>query len=323
MTQAEAWNRRFAELSAEASQIHGRVLRRYQELLRRVADGTQTPEAVQAQFAAYLQEHAATGTRELVEASVGMLAGLLYIEAKHREAAVGDLLPADEPIPPPPVPSSVDIANWFQVLSRYATEQSARGTARHQQLVERIARGEITAEEVKAQGLRYMESAAARFIDEVVDLGLGYASQMQRSSASLADGLYDRVLGPDPEQQAAPPEAALVLDLTGPADSVARAEVVVENTVGTTAWIECSVSEFSPRNRDHSFAADVEVVPARFSLGPGAGRDVAVTVRLSADRFMEDVDYFGILRIKGAGDREMIAQLIARAETPEVPVKPG
>jgi hypothetical protein len=311
VTQAEAWSQRFAELSSEAGRTYGRSLRRYNELLARVASGALEPQQVQSEFRAYLQEHSPTSARDLVEASVGLLAGLLHVEAKHRESLLDGLLPPEGSVPPPPDPSTVDVTTWFQALSRYAAEQSARGISRHQRLVERIGAGEITAKAVQEHSQRYLEAEAPKFIDEVVELGMTFASRIQQSSTTLADGLYDRLLGPDPDALPArtPP---LVVDLRGAAGSVVTAEIVVENTRTDAAAIACHLSEFI--SREHSAVAAGDVAPSQFTLAPGESRDIVVTVPLDEVRFSPRVDYFGLLRVAGAGEREMVVQLIARAE---------
>lgn len=310
MTQAEEWTRRFADLTADAGRAYGRSLRRYNELLTRVASGELGAEHVQAELRAYLQDQSTAATRELVESSVGLLAGLLYVEAKHREAMLDGLLPPDSPIPPPPSPHSVDVTNWFQALSAYAAEQSARGIARHQRLVDRIGAGELSAAEVQARGRQYLESQAPRFIDDVVQLGMTFAGRMQQSSTTIAEGLYDRLLGPDLEP-AAPREAPLVVDLRGTTGETVIAEIVVENTRGETAAVACHLSEFISRER--AVAPVGDVAPSRFTLAPGEARDVVVTVPLDRASFAPNVDYFGMLRIAGAGANEMVVQLIAHA----------
>lgn len=311
-TQAEEWTRRYLALAGDAGRMYDRVLRRYNELLARVASGSLKPEEVQHEFRAYAEEQSATSTRGLVEASVGLLAGLLYVEAKYREAMLDGLLPPDGPIPPPPSPESIDVGTWFTTLSKYAAEQSARSIARQQRLVERISAGEVTAEMINEQGRKYLAEQAPHFTNEVVELGMTFAAQMQRSSTQLAEGLYDRVLGPDPESVAAA-EPAPIVNLHGASGSGASAEFVVENTRTVPAHVVCSVSTFVSRATGQAVAAG-EVVPSRFTLGPGESRDVAVRVALDREVFAPSTDYFGILRIAGAGERETIVQLIAHAD---------
>lgn len=322
VTQAADWSRRFQELAADAGRMYARNLRRYDELLRRVADGDLKPEEIQIQFGEYLQEHAATSTRELVELSVGLLAGLLHVEAKYREAMLDGLLPPDGPVPPPPAPSSIDLTNWFQTLAKYAAEQSARGVARHQQLVERVASGEITPAQMQEQSRRYLESHAAEFVGEVMDLGLTFVGRLQQSSTNLSDGLYDRVLGSE-GGESSPPEPPLVLDLRGASGSVVTREIVVENTRAEAADVACRVSEFTQRAGGPSFATGAAVVPSRFTLAAGQSRDVTLSLPLERDSFAPGVDYFAILRISGAGEREMVVQLIAHPEQATQARKPA
>lgn len=312
----EDWARRYAELTADAGRSYDRVLRRYNELLARVASGELTPESVQNDFRLYFQEQSTSSTRELVEASVGLLAGLLYVEAKYRETMLDGLLPPDGPIPPPPSPSSIDVTNWFQALARYGAEQSSRAIARQQRLVERIASGELSAETINEHGRRYLAVHAPRFVGDVVELGLKFARDMQRSSAGLAEGLYDRVLGPEPVASGAP-DSALIVDLRGESGSVVGAEIEVENARAVGADVRCSLSEFVSRASGETIVAG-DVTPARFTLAPGETRDVAVRLSLDRTAFKPGTDYFGVLRVAGAGEREMIVQLIAHADPAEV-----
>jgi hypothetical protein len=316
--QPQDWGRRFLELAADAGRGYDRVLRRYNELLTRVADGALTPEAVQEEFRAYFQESATASTRELVEASVGLLAGLLYVEARYREALLDGLLPHEGVIPPPPSPSTLDVNNWFEALAKYAAEQSARSIARQQQLVERIAAGEITVAQIDAHGRRYLNDYAPHFVGEVVELGMKFASQMQRSSTRAAEGLYDRVLGPEPAS-AERIEPAPILDLRGAPGTVVSARFVVENTRPVGAEVVCSMSDFVSRATGQVVPRG-EISPSHFALAPGEARDVVVRLPLDHERFAPSTDYFAMLRVVGAGDRETILQLIAHADPLEAAI---
>lgn len=303
------WTRRFLELAADAGRGYDRVLRRYNELLTRVADGELSPENVQSEFRTYLQEQSASSTRELIEASVGLLAGLVYIEARHREAMLDDLLPHEGIVPPPPSPSSVDVANWFETLSKYASEQSARAIARQQRLMERISSGEISVDRINDQSKRYLAESAPHFMNDVVELGMQFAGRMQRSSTTFAEGLYDRILGAETSMRA---EVAPILDLRGASGDGVTAALVVENTRLVPADVICSMSDFVSRSTGETVSAG-DVFPSRFALAPGEARDVSVHLSLSPESFAPATDYFGMLRIAGAGERETIVQLIAHA----------
>jgi hypothetical protein len=311
--QNQDWTRRFLELAAEAGRGYDRVLRRYNELLTRVADGDLSPEDVQNEFRAFLQDQSTTSTRELVEASVGLLSGLVYIEARYREAMLEGLLPHEGMVPPPPSAADVDVANWFDTLSKYAAEQSARGVARQQRLMERIAAGEVTVDRINDQSKRYLAESAPHFMGEVVELGLKFAGQMQRSSTTMAEGLYDRILGAEPDVRA---EFAPILDLRGASGEGVTAEFVVENTRRVPADVICSLSDFVSRSTGTTVTAG-DIFPSRFALAPGEARDVSVRVALVPDVFAPATDYFGMLRIAGVGERETIVQVIVHADAVE------
>jgi hypothetical protein len=308
------WGLRFQELTAEAGQVYARSLRRYNELLARVARGELQPDDVQRQFRDYLQERATTSTRELVELSVGLLAGLLHVEARYRDALLDGLLPAQGPPSPPPSPETIDLANWFQTLANYAAEQSARSMARHQQLVDKVAAGEIQPGAVHEQGRRFLDTHAPAFLGDVMALGLDFVGRLQKSSATLAHGLYDRVLGPE-GNGAGRHDPPVCVDLRGAPGSVPTASLVVENRRLQPADIVCVASEFAPRTGGPRFRPALEIVPARFSLAPGEHRDVDIRLPLDATRFSPGVDYVATLSIAGAGERDLIVQLLARVDS--------
>lgn len=258
-----------------------------------------------------MAQQASSSSRELIEASVGLLAGLLYTEAKYREVMLHGLLPTDEPIPPPPTPSSIDIANWFQMLASYGAVQSARSVARQQQLVERISSGALSVAELESHGKSFVATQSPKFIAEVVELGLAFARQMQRSSTSMAEGLYDGVLGADPDAEDSA-DAALVMELQGLVGSTVESVVEVENAREVPADIECTLTPFVSRETGRGFSAGV-VDPVRCVLTVGESREIAVRVTLDREVFAPGVDYFGMLRVTGAGAREMIVQIVVQA----------
>ena len=131
----------------------------------------------------------------------------------------------------------------------------------------------------------------------------------------LAAGLYDRVLGPD-DQGPSAPEPPVILELRGPAGSVVSSTVVVENSRPETADITCRVSEFTARAFGRRFRPALEIDPARFTLVSGAQQDVALRLTLDPSLFAPGADYVATLQISGAGERDLIVQLIARAEPP-------
>lgn len=314
VAQPADWALRFQALAAEAGELSARSLRRYQALLERVARGELQPDQVQKQFQEYLQAQATSSTRELVESSVGLLAGLLYVEARYREALLEGLLPPDSPIPPPPSPAGADLPTWFQALSAYASEQSARGLARHQMLVERVSAGQIPAAQVQEHGRRYLETHAPGLLADVMDLGLGFVGRLQQSSSTFTDGLYDRVLGPDDRGSAAAPEPPVCVDLRGPSGSVASADMVVENTRAEPAEVVCRTSEFAARAFGRRVRAALAVEPSRFTLAPGEQREVRLDLPLDPALFAPGADYVATLQIAGAGERELIVQLLAHAQ---------
>jgi hypothetical protein len=181
-----------------------------------------------------------------------------------------------------------------------------------------VATGEIPPAKVQDQGRRFLEQHAPQFLGEVMNLGLTFVDRLQRSSTSFAEGLYDRVLGPD-TAASPPPEPPLLADLRGPAGSNVSVEIVVENTRSESAEVVCRASDFAPRAGGPPFASGLEVTPARFTLAPREQRDVTISLPLEPSLFMPGADYVALVKISGAGEHEMIVQLMARAERQDPP----
>jgi hypothetical protein len=79
------------------------------------------------------------------------------------------------------------------------------------------------------------------------------------------------------------------------------------------------VSDFARRSGHDRFRSAVEISPERFRLGPGEQRDVIITMTLDPIHFAVGVDYVATLLISGAGERDLVVQLIARADAAGVP----
>lgn len=321
------WGQRIQDLAAGAGQVYTRSLRRYNELLERVARGELRPEQVQQGLREYFQAHSAASTRDMVATSAGLLADLLHLEARYRDSLLDGLLPAEPPTPPPPSPAGVDPTQWFQALASYAAAQGSRSLARQQRLIDRVAAGEIPAAAVHEHGRRFLETQAPQFLSDVMALGLRFIEQLQGASASATDGLYDVILGPERPAESprtdglAPP---VCLELRAAPGGVASASLVVENTRAAPAEVVCRVSEFVSRVGSAHVRPTVDISPSRFTLAPGEQRDVDLRLVLDRVQFATGTDYIATLLVSGTGERELVVHLLARAEAePRVAQEPS
>jgi hypothetical protein len=81
------------------------------------------------------------------------------------------------------------------------------------------------------------------------------------------------------------------------------------------AEVTCRVSEFTARAFGRRFRAPMEIEPARFTLASGAAQDVALRLTLDPSVFASGADYVATLQISGAGERDLIVQLMAHADS--------
>ena len=103
---------------------------------------------------------------------------------------------------------------------------------------------------------------------------------------------------------------------TRPSGDTASACIVVENTRQEAADVVCRVSAFTRRTGGDRFSPTLEIEPERFRLAPGEQQDVNIRLLLDSRRFAIATDYVATLLISGAGHRDLVVQLIARAKSP-------
>ena len=239
------------------------------------------------------------------------------MEARYRDALLDGLVPPADPPPPPPSPVRLDLANWFQALATYPPSR-APAAWRAISSSSSGSRPATVAAAVKSQGERFLAQHAPEFLGEVMNLGLTFVSRLQQSSSLLSDGLYDRVLG-----QEQPSLAARAADL--PRSARARPETPrprpssSRTRAQAAADVVCRVSAFTRRTGGDRFSPALEIAPERFKLAPGEQQDVNIRLLLDPRRFAIATDHVATLLISGAGHRDLVVQLIARAESP-VPV---
>jgi hypothetical protein len=100
----------------------------------------------------------------------------------------------------------------YQTLTTETAQRYARILARYQELIDRVARGELSAPEVQAQLQRAVEDQASRATRDLVELSVELMSGLFYAEACYREALLDNLLpkaAPVP-----PPPAAAGLELT-------------------------------------------------------------------------------------------------------------
>src|SRR4051794_14973507 len=114
-------------------------------LLERVVSGELGPSALEGGFNHFLHANGAEYANALVASIMRFLTGVVHAGTRDAYELVDDVLPgAVEPAPNrPPEPDPADWAASFQRLVVYAAEERAAQAAVLQDVVDRVAHGEL------------------------------------------------------------------------------------------------------------------------------------------------------------------------------------
>ncbi len=305
----------FQEFMEKGRESYVRAFTRAQELLARVYRGELEPQALQVRLAPFLQDLGPEFSRQLGGLSFELFRGLSEVQARYAEDFMRGLLgDGVAPAPSSPPPASADVkdwAQWNQALAGYALEQTKRAQSRYQQLLEKVANGEITPATIQEYSARFATDSGALLSRDSAELNTRFFEGLLRLNQQFTESLFDQLN--NGSGQPDDPMESLYLDFVGSPGATVSASLIVENTRAESADVCCRISEFRDADRKGSpFRAPLEVTPTDFRLRPGETRDVSLRLVLEPEVFVPGWNYSGTLLINKNGQGIVVA-LAARA----------
>jgi hypothetical protein len=283
----------------------------YNQVMDRVARNELPPTVLEDRQTAFAQTHGAVYSNQFAEITMQFFTGMLQTGTAYTDELAHLVMPEDigEPLPPPL--NIADPIRWYQQLSDYATELNAQMVRTYQLLLERVADGQISRDELEDVSNHYaeqhfpayMQRMSALFFDllnGLNDLYAGYQEEFLRSVLASAD--------------MADPEGTFALNLTAPLGKMASASMLLANTTDAPTTVRCSVSDV--RRADGvgpAFVPDLKITPDNLSLEPGDEVRLTVALTLAADDFDPGALYIGELYIKEHGEPRMEVPLRIKA----------
>lgn len=297
----------------KAKESYVRLLTDSHKLFGKIYRDGMDPISLQAHLTPFLKDRGPEFSRQLTGLSFEYFKGLSELQARYTEDFMRDLL-GDAMAPPPSLPSAdpQDWTQWSQTLSAYVTEQAQRAQSRYQQLLEKVARGEITPATIQDFSAKFAADRAPFLARDSAELNSRFLEGLIRLNQRFVDTVFDHLMGNGAGHPDAPMESVR-LDLAGPSGSAVSAALVVENTGAEASEVHCKISEFrDTEGKEPAFRAPLQVDPTDFRLRPGEARSINLRLAMTPEVFALGRNYEGTLLIHQEG-QSVVVTLTARA----------
>jgi hypothetical protein len=206
--------------------------------------------------------------------------------------------------------NGAELASILQQLAARSAGDQARALERYRGLVEQVARGELSADAVRAQYDRLVAEESARFTRELVALGVRYYQSLIDLNRAYVDRLFDELGAAERASQARashvyeqrdrhsePVITVVDLELRGRLGETVRAGFAIENKRADPAEVVFLVSDFVGGNQE-PFRAPVRLDPPRFPIPPHGERRVELSVELDPALFAAGHRYRGEVLVR-------------------------
>lgn len=217
-----------------------------------------------------------------------------------------------------------DTRAWIQELITHSAAEQMRVMQRFNEVLRRIARGEMDAQAVNEEITRFAQEEATHYIGDLTRLSLSFYSALLDLSRAYNDRLLKQLAGPAPnhnanhtnhEARTAAP-AQVEMPLQGAVGEEMVKSFVIENKRAETVEISFLVSEFIDADSTHTFRPPLQLQPSRFALRPGEERAVTLRLPLLAALFAPGQRYRATIVVRGYDDLELLLDVQVDEATP-------
>src|SRR5690349_3374239 len=88
-----------------------------------------------------------------------------------------------------------DIGKWVQELAARSIKEQMHALQRYQELIQRVARGELDEQKLREEYLRFAGEESARYARNLASLSLNYYGALIDLGRNYNDRLFDQILG--------------------------------------------------------------------------------------------------------------------------------
>jgi hypothetical protein len=209
---------------------------------------------------------------------------------------------------------SHEIATRIQDLTVRFGAEAMRSLQRYNELLQRLAGGELDDAAARDAFIRFMRDETERYVRGVADVSVGYYDALLDLAATYSPPFFEQAVRRQPSQGPAPSAARGTIELRGSPGSTVAASFQVDNTSNTTEDVAFSVSEFSGPHGTAPFRPPLRLHPPRFVLGPLESQLVSVRLPLIEGLFEPNHRYSATLTVRKRDPFDLTVEVMTRTE---------
>jgi hypothetical protein len=191
-----------------------------------------------------------------------------------------------------------------QDLISRALSQQVRAAQRYADLLARFGRGELSAQALSTETLRFASQETGQYASDLAELSLRYYTDLFALGQAYSERFLNALEKEGDLRQARSGGSPkrVVMELRAPLGQEALGAFVLENKHGGSAQISFEVSDFSGPTPNTAFRADLRLQPERFTLEPGQEQTVTLRLPLREGVFEPGQRYLVSVIVRGYDD---------------------
>ncbi|MBS1800434.1 MAG: hypothetical protein JSS95_11465 [Acidobacteria bacterium] len=299
------WSTSYTQFLARSASSTAKTLKLYQEALEYVSQGRLPATIFQEHFPRFIQQHGAVYTDRLGKIGAEFLHSVSALN-RSRSPRAGETNDLNDEVTPPVFDAS-NPARWFEQYAEYAGRLNAQALAAYRRQLDRVAAGELKAEDVQEKTAAQMSEELPEYLQRVGQLYFDFMKELDELRSNYEEDYFEGILA---LANASNGEPVNFLMLRGPVGGAAFASLAITNTTEQRTAIHYIATEVRRLDGiEAAFSPKMAITPEVLELGPGEEATITFSLQLEADKYDADVPYIGFLYITGDGDLRVEMQL--------------
>jgi hypothetical protein len=207
-----------------------------------------------------------------------------------------------------------------ELITNSATDQ-IRASRQFNELVQAIARGELSDREANDRIRQFLTDATSRYLTDLSRLTVSFFQGLRTVNRHYSDHFFDYVGGDSFGQQPANDGVLRRVDLaiSATAGEDVQRSFVIENRQNQPCEVSFAVSEFTEVASGYAFRAPLQLQPARFTLRPNDEQMVTLNLSLLPELFVTGQQYKGTVLVRGYDNLMLALTIDVHSAQPQNP----
>jgi len=201
---------------------------------------------------------------------------------------------------------------------RMGTEQF-HAWQRFNELMQRLARGELTEREFRTEYMQFAAEETGRFVSQAATLSMSYYNALFGLAGNYNKRVYERMFSAPPRETYEPVDTPQRVEIAmhGRVGDVIKRTLTIENYRSTTADISFGLSDFQDLSGTARFRSPLQILPSSFRLAPGQEQSVTFQLALTPDLFRSGREYRATIVVSGYDNTQLLLTITVEAPARE------